>query len=144
MGKISPTHRCPTLGGRLLLVLASGPGLVALAPLCGRNECTMFAVGRKHPVKAGQVNSWLGHQGRQSSHEVHGFEDDVRGAVAVRGLTRLKSVVSRVSLQGPSGQNHRRLRRRAGSMPGPYSPGLFRTISESHGDFAGYREWCLN
>jgi hypothetical protein len=46
----------------------------------------VFAVRRKHPVETGEIESRLGHQGRQPGDEVEGFEDDMGRAIAVRRL----------------------------------------------------------
>ena len=61
-------------------------GLTAFAALCRRHLHAMLAVGGEYPVKAGKVNSWLGHQGGQSGDEVQRLEDDVGGAVAIGGF----------------------------------------------------------
>jgi len=50
-------------------------------------------------VKAGQVDSRLRHQGRQPRDEVQRLEDDVRGAVAVRGLELVADVAVRRARQ---------------------------------------------
>ena len=88
---LSPGHRCPAFGKRLVLCLIRHFDLVAfavaIAPLCGCHLHTMFAVRCKHTVtnssgmnldsfswpakrvsirddtsKAGEINPRLGHQ----------------------------------------------------------------------------------
>lgn len=57
-----------------------------LTTLCGSDLTTMFAVGRKNTVKSCEINSWLGHQGCELRDKVQGLEDDVCGAIAIRGF----------------------------------------------------------
>src|SRR5258707_13562481 len=49
-------------------------------------------VGSKTAVKARQVDARAGDQGGQSRQEIQRFENDVGGAVAVRGLERVADV----------------------------------------------------
>jgi hypothetical protein len=57
------------------------------------------AVRRKDPVKTGQVDFRLLHQGRQPRDAVQRLEDDVGGAVAVRGLQLVEDVAVRRARQ---------------------------------------------
>jgi hypothetical protein len=67
---LSPRHGHATLARRLVLRLIRCFGVAAFAPLSRRYLHAMLAVGGEYPVKAGKVNSWLGHQGGQSGDEV--------------------------------------------------------------------------
>jgi hypothetical protein len=47
---LRPGHGRPPFGTSLVLPLVRCPGLVALAPLCGRNECTIPAVRSENAI----------------------------------------------------------------------------------------------
>ena len=61
-------------------------GLLALAAFGRRHLRTMRTVGGKHAVKSSQINPRLRHQRDESRNEVQRLEDDMCGAIAVRGL----------------------------------------------------------
>jgi hypothetical protein len=66
---------------------------------------TQVAVRCKHAVITREVHARRGHQGGQAGDEVQGLEEDVGGAVAVRGLELVSDVsagVSRMSCAGRS------------------------------------------
>ena len=46
---------------------------------------------REHLVVAGQVHPRWRHQHRQACHQIQRFQHDVRRAVAVRGLERMRN-----------------------------------------------------
>jgi hypothetical protein len=46
-------------------------------------------------MKAGEVDAGFGHQGGQSGNEVHGFQDDVGGAVPIWGLEGIADIAVR-------------------------------------------------
>ena len=48
-----------------------------------RNVNPVLAVRGKYPVKTGQVHSWLGHQGREFSHEIQWLKNDMRSTVSI-------------------------------------------------------------
>jgi hypothetical protein len=83
---LSTGHRgAPFARCRLLPIPRRGM-LASPAPLGRRHPRAVFAVRRKHPVETGEIESRLGHQGRQPGDEVEGFEDDMGRAIAVRRL----------------------------------------------------------
>lgn len=43
----------------------------------------MFAIGRKHPMKSGEVDPRFGHQRSKPSQEVQQLEDDRGGTVPI-------------------------------------------------------------
>ena len=59
-----------TFGQRLVLRLIRHFGLVALAPLGGRHQRTVLAVGGEHTVETSQVVSWLRNQSGEPGDEV--------------------------------------------------------------------------
>ena len=71
-------------GGRGVVRRIRRAGLVALAVLGRRHLCTMRAVGGEDTMESSQVDSGLGHQCDKPRNEVHRFEYDVSGAIAVR------------------------------------------------------------
>ena len=50
------------------------------------------AVGGENPVKPGEVDPRFGDQGRQTGNEIHRFQDDVGGAVPIRGLEGIADI----------------------------------------------------
>ncbi len=102
-GHIDFKNTCQSLGPghgevareRCLLPLArclSWPrtGLPRTAAAFPRHDLrTQLMVGSKTAVKARQVDARAGDQGGQSRQEIQRFENDVGGAVAVRGLERV-------------------------------------------------------
>jgi len=46
-----------------------------------------FSAGREHPVEAGEIDSWLRHQGSQSGNKIKRLENHMGGAVSERGNT---------------------------------------------------------
>jgi len=58
--------------------------------LGGRHQTTELAIGYKYTVEAGEVDSWLWHQGGQSCNEIQWLKDHRGGVVPVR---RLQDVV---------------------------------------------------
>jgi hypothetical protein len=104
-------HRGAAFGRCRLFRLPRRGMLASPAPLRRCHPGAEFAVRRKDAVETGQIDSRFGHQGRQPGDdvqgctnvaggrmpratEVEGFEDDVRGAVAVRGLQLNRSCAS--------------------------------------------------
>ena len=79
-------HGRPAFAGRGVFRRMQRVGLVALAVLGRRHLRTMRAVGGENAVEAGQVDPGLGHQGDKPGDEIQRFEDDLRGAIAVRRL----------------------------------------------------------
>lgn len=63
------------------MLAARGFRLAALAPLGRSHQIPVFAVGGKHTVVTGEVDSWPRHQGRQPGNEIQRLKDDVRGAI---------------------------------------------------------------
>jgi hypothetical protein len=55
-------HRGASFGRRLVLRLVGRFELAAFTSLGGRHPHTMFTVGRKHAMKAGEIDSWLWYQ----------------------------------------------------------------------------------
>ena len=73
-------------------------GLLAFGALtqpARRDRPAPGAVGRKHPVVAGQIHPRPRHQRRQPRHEIQRLEDDVRGAVPVRRLELVANIPRR-------------------------------------------------
>lgn len=66
------------------------PGTAAAFP--PHNLRAQSMVGSKAAVEARQVDARAGDQGGQSRQEIQRFENDVGGAVAVRGLERVADV----------------------------------------------------
>ena len=60
-----------------------------LAPAAQCHLRSQLAVRREYAVVTGEVHSRLGHQGRQSGHEIQRIEKDVGRAIAIRGLERV-------------------------------------------------------
>ena len=81
-----PPHLCPSLGGGLLLAIVGGFGFVPPPPSGRCHQRTVFAVRGKDIVEACQVDARFGYQGGQPRNEIQRIKDDVRGAIAVRGL----------------------------------------------------------
>ena len=84
--RLRPGHGHMTLSGRFLLLASSALGLATLAPLRRCHQCSVFAIRGKYTVKTCQIDSGLGHQGGQFGNKVHRLEDDVGGAIPVRGF----------------------------------------------------------
>lgn len=81
-----PSHGHPTLNRRWRLI--GYPGLVTLALLCRSAQRPVPAVQRKHPVETDEIDSGPGDQSDQPGNEIQRLEDDMRGAVPIRGLDR--------------------------------------------------------
>ncbi len=69
---LNPGHGRTTFGGRLVLRLIRCFGVAAFAPLRRRYLRAMFAVWGEHTMEAGNVDSWLGHQGGQPGDKIKG------------------------------------------------------------------------
>ncbi len=92
---LRPAHRRRSFGAGLVLRVICGLGVIAFAPLRGRDEGAVFAVRRKHAVESCQVHSGFGHQRRQLCNEVQRLKDDMRRAVPVRCLQLVAHVAVR-------------------------------------------------
>ena len=66
---LRPGHGCATFGWRLVLRLIRRFGFVALTPFGGCYQRTVFAVRGEHAMKAGEVDSRLGHQSGEPGDE---------------------------------------------------------------------------
>ena len=64
------------------------PGLVAPAPPGRRHPRPVPSVGRKHTVKAGQIDSGFWHQSREVGNEIQRLKDHMGGGVPVRCFQR--------------------------------------------------------
>ena len=71
---------------RHFLILLVCDFLTTLTPLGWCHPGSVFAVRGKHTVESCQVHSGFGHQGRKLGDEVHRLEDDVGGAIPIRGF----------------------------------------------------------
>ncbi len=83
---LRPGHGRVTISRRFVLRLISRLKLVAFASLCGRYQRAMLAIGCEYTVISGEVDSWLGHQGRQPGNEIQRLEDYVSSAVPIRSF----------------------------------------------------------
>ena len=80
---LRPGHGCALLSGCLLLCLLCCFDLFACASPGWCYQRPVFAVGREHPMKSGQVDSGFGHQSNQPGDEIQWFEYDMGGAVGI-------------------------------------------------------------
>ena len=83
---LRPRHRGAAFARRGLRRIPCRAMLASPAPFRRCYSRPVPAVGGEYAVEACQVDSGLGHQGRQPGDEIERFEDDVRGAVTVGGL----------------------------------------------------------
>jgi hypothetical protein len=75
---LSQGHGFVALCGCLVFAFLSDTAFTAL----GRCHIdSMFAVGCEHSMEPGQVDSWLGNQGRQSGDDIQGLEYDMGGSI---------------------------------------------------------------
>ena len=87
---LCPSHGCMAFGRCLLRTGCLR--LVAPAPPGRRHLGAVGAVGGKHAVVAGEIDSRPRHQGGQAGDEVQRLEDNVGGAVAIRCLQLVADV----------------------------------------------------
>ena len=71
---LRPCHLCQFLSGGLILCPLPHFGFSSFTSFCRRHPCSILAIGRKHPVKAGKMDSWFGYQGGQPGDEIQWFE----------------------------------------------------------------------
>src|SRR5690606_16856658 len=77
---LGPCHGGVAFGRRSVIRVESVLVLVASpTPPRRRDGGPVFTVGGEDPMEAGQVDSWLRHQGGQSCNKVQRFEDHVGG-----------------------------------------------------------------
>lgn len=60
--------------------------LATLAPACGCDQSSMFAIGSEHAVESSQIDTGFGHQGSQPGNEIQRFEDHMSSPIAERSL----------------------------------------------------------
>ncbi len=85
-------HRGASFGRRLVLRHVGRFELAAFTPPGGRHQRTMFTVGRKHAMKAGEIDAWLWYQCGEASDKIQWLEYHMRGAVPVRRLQLVANV----------------------------------------------------
>jgi len=80
---LRPGHALAPLFGCLVFVFLAG---AAFTTFSRRHLNTVFAVGYEHTMEPGQVDSWLGNQGRQLGDEIQRLENDMRGSIILGRL----------------------------------------------------------
>ena len=83
---LGPGHGGAALGGGL------GFGRDSVTAPGRRDLLSQMTVGREEPMEAGQIHAWFGHQSGQPGNEVERLENDVGGAVAVRGFQGVSNI----------------------------------------------------
>jgi len=92
---LRPAHRCMACNRRC--VFSSGClRLMTSAPPRWRHPRAMLTVGCEHAVIARQIHPRFRHQRRQPRDEVQGLENDMGGAVTIRGL----QLIAHLALRG--------------------------------------------
>ena len=69
-----------------------GIRLDAFSAFGWRDQSAPSVIRGKNTMVAGEVDPRFGHEGRQSRNEIHWFECDLRGAIAVRRLQGIENL----------------------------------------------------
>ncbi len=76
----------------LLVRLIGYPGFVSFTPLRWCDQRAMLAVGCKHTMIAGEIDSRPGYQGGQPGNEIYRLKDYMGGTVSVWGFQLISNL----------------------------------------------------